>query len=237
MISIAITVDVEWCPAGVIGWLLGQLDSAGVRATLFATDEPQVDYGGHEVGVHPNPFRPGSEGMLAEASRLKALYPEARGLRMHRLAWESGLEAPVAAAGFRYASTHMLPKRLVNPFRLSPHLLHFPIYYMDHHELVNRDQFNPPFSLASLELDVAGLYVFDFHPNLLFTNAPTEEFYRQVVHPRYKDEGALLAARYSGRGCFDPFRELLGLRAKGGVRFVTLSEAFEEHWPCGTDKQ
>jgi hypothetical protein len=228
MISLAITIDLEWCPLPVAHWLQERFAEAGIHATIFATDTPHLDWGPHEVALHPNPFRPGSEGMAAEARRLKTLYPQAIGLRMHRLAWESGLEQPLAQAGIRYVSTHMLPKRLVTPFRLSPHLVHFPIFYMDHHELVNVGDFHPSYSLAGLSVDQPGLYVFDFHPNLLFTNAPTEAFYRERVHPYYQDADRLASLRHAGRGCFDLFREVVALRGRPGVRFLTLAEAHAE---------
>jgi hypothetical protein len=229
MIDIAVTIDQEWAPVAVLDWLWAELARAGVRATLFATDSPPIDRDRHEVAIHPNPFRDGATGMQAEIERLLGIYPRAKGLRMHRLAWESGLEAVLAGLGVHYVSNQLIPRQTVRPFRLTPQLLHFPIFYMDHHELLNRQQFAPPFARGGMAMRDGELYVFDFHPNMLFTNAPSEEFYREQVHPRYRDAASLEAIRYAGRGCLDLFHEILDLNATGQARFITLGEAAAQY--------
>ena len=225
LIRIAMTIDQEWCPVPVLDWLLERLAQHDIKVTFFATDSPHMDLGDHEVAIHPNSFRPGSNSPEDEVKRLLDIYPTAKGLRMHRLAWEAGLESVAAENALEYVSTHLIPNQKVEPFRLGGQLLFFPIFYMDHHELLNPSSFRPSFSCDSLNMQGGGLFVFDFHPNMLFTNAATEAFYRNEVHPRYQDAKALNKIRNPGRGCCHLFDEILSLACQPDVQFQTLAES------------
>ena len=229
MIRIALSFDQEWCPTEVLEWLKAMLGDSGVKATIFATDEPVVDFSGQEVAIHPNPFREGSRGMEEEIGRLLEIYPQARGLRMHRLAWDTALEKALDDSNLDYVSNCLIPNQLVRPYILGKRLIHVPIFYMDHHELHQPQAFQPPFSVQSLALRENGLYVFDFHPNMLFSNANSEEYYRRVVHPAYHDPEAIAANRNKGRGCLSLFEELLGLKENPRYKFCTIQEALNDY--------
>lgn len=227
-INICLTIDVEWAPEGVLDWLCLRLKEAGIRATLFATDTPRFDFGVHETGIHPNPFRPEAVSMLDEIRRLRGLFPAARGLRMHRLAWDSGLESALEEAGIDYVSNILIPGQAARPFRLGPHAVHFPIYYMDHHEMIRPELFRPSFSLEALAMKKGTIHVLDFHPVMLFSNCPDEQYYRAEVHPHYRDMEELRSRRFSGRGCDDLFGEVLACVRRPDFHFMTLAEAFEQ---------
>ncbi len=224
MKKIAITIDQEWVPYEVTEWLIHELDNAGVKATFFATDEPVHDFGQHEAALHPNPYRTGSYDFITEIERLLKIYPDAKGIRMHRLMWDSALEGYFRGSPFTYASNFMIPGQLVQPFRLGSQVVHYPVFYMDHVELVNPNQFKVPFSLESLDISADGLYVFDFHPNLLFPNAYSEKFYHENIMPVYHNYQALKDIKHNQRGCLDLFRAVLALKGTPGYTFVTLGE-------------
>ncbi len=229
MIKIAVTIDQEWCPVEVTDWLMQEFDKYGVKATFFATDHPKIDFGPHEIALHPNAFRTGAFDLYGEIEKLSEMYPQAVGIRMHRLFWDSIIEKFFQSGQFQYASNFMIPNQLVQPFKLGSKVIHFPVFYMDHHEMINLDLYQNNFSLQSQNFKNDGLYVFDFHPNLLFANAYSNQFYDDAIRPVYQDYKGLKEIKHTKRGCLDLFRDLLSLNGKQGYQFVTLAEEVKNY--------
>ena len=70
--------------------------------------------------------------------------------------------------------------------------------------------------------------VFDFHPNIVYVNAPTADFYA-ATKCIYHDPEPLRAGRHSGRGVRTLFLELLDYIAAHDVLTATLAQV-NEYW-------
>lgn len=208
--TVCFSVDVEWAAPKVIDDLRSIFDDHGVAATFFAT-HAGVTVPGHERGLHPNFFRTGDTyRALSGADRKSdaeiyehvvattlAFAPEAKGLRTHRLFYDSALLPVYRRHGLEYDASLRLPLvENLRPFRLERGLIEIPTYYADYFDLV---ALATGFDVASLNLDSPGLKVFDFHPNLVFLNSPDEAHYGRTKG-FYHDPERLLAARHPGKG-------------------------------------
>src|SRR5207248_91747 len=183
----------EWAAPDVLADLVRSLDERGLRATFFCT-HPGVEVGNHERGLHPN-FRRHGDTLRGLRDRLGAGYdaldevdiyrhvvgvthafcPEAIGVRGHSLFYDSQLMAIYRDSGLEYDSTYALPLTPgLLPIRKEYDILELPIYYNDHFDVKAQAT---GFELERLRLDAPGLKVFNFHPNLLFLNAATDEQY------------------------------------------------------------
>jgi hypothetical protein len=237
--AICLTFDVEWAADEIIADVLTELAARKLRATFFCT-HPGIKVPGHERALHPNFRRNGdtfrdlrrahgddfetldeTRLFTAVMERTLAFCPEAVGVRTHSLFFELQLLPIFQDLGLRYDSSCLLP--------LQPHLrqhaamwgiTEIPIYYMDHFDLVNQAT---GFGLAGLKLDQPGLKVMNFHPTMLYINAPDDDYY-QACKPDYGDPGALLARRHDGLGARNLFLDLLDEIARGQGTTQTLAE-------------
>jgi len=218
---------------------VGLLNERGLRATFFCT-HADVAVAGHERALHPNFRRNGAalqalhqrlggdQATLSDAAAYKhvleatrAYCPEARGVRAHSLHYDTELVALYRAVGLEYDSSYALPLVAgLQPFWKEHGLLEIPIYYMDHLDLITP---RTGFDVARLELERPGLKVFDFHPNIVFTNAPSDEFY-QATKSAYHDPERLRAGRHTGAGARTLFLDLLDWIATRRCPTVTLGE-------------
>jgi hypothetical protein len=236
---ICLTVDVEWADDEVLADLVGLLDAHGVRATFFCT-HAGIQISGHERALHPNFRRSGDACQLLRSKAgdsfadltdadvyrhvvryVKSLCPEARGVRAHSLHYDTELIALYHCEGLQYDSSYCLPLvEGMRPFWKEHAVLEIPIYYMDHLDLMEH---GTGFEVGGLHLDRPGLKVFDFHPNMVYTNAPTCAFYEQT-RAFYRDAQRLRAARHSGRGVRNLLRDLLECIAAHEMPTATLGE-------------
>jgi peptidoglycan/xylan/chitin deacetylase (PgdA/CDA1 family) len=206
---------VEWAHEEVLADLVRLLDEHGVRATFFCT-HANIQVPGHERALHPN-FRRHGDALRALRDRLGDRYaglndeevyhhvlemtrtfcPEAQGVRAHSLYYDTQLLPLYQASGLQYDSSYCLPfVDGIRPFVKEHDILELPIYYMDHIDLMQQ---RSGFDLDALLLAQPGLKVFDFHPNLVYSNAPTCEHYERSK-AFYRNPERLRAARHSGRG-------------------------------------
>lgn len=232
--AVCLTFDVEWSTQGVIDDICSLLDERALKATFFVTHDG-VHVGHHERGLHPN-FRRNGETYRALATaatcsdevlyrhvvrRTHAFAPEALGARSHSLFFDSQLLPIYAAEGLQYDATLRLElEPNLRPFWKQFGILEIPTYYADYYDMVEQ---RTAFDVRSLELAAPGLKVMDFHPNLVYINAPSVAFY-DATRPFYKDAGRLSAARYSGRGTRTLFVELIDAIAAHSVPTATMGE-------------
>ncbi|MBF0340010.1 MAG: hypothetical protein HQL95_03500 [Magnetococcales bacterium] len=236
--QLCFSIDVEWAHPVVLADLLGLFDAAGVRCTLFVTHAGVV-CGGHERGIHPN-FRRNGESMRQlfknrvvqdEQVTESVLYehvlattlgyaPDAIGSRSHALFMESGLLPLFKKLGLKYdASVQMPLVSGLHPWRREQDIVMIPTWYTDHADLMAGYS---EFDIKRLPLDSPGLKVFDFHPNLVYLNAPDDAFY-QTTKSFYHDPEQLLRVRYAGRGVRTLLLDLLEFIARRGETTVTLN--------------
>jgi peptidoglycan/xylan/chitin deacetylase (PgdA/CDA1 family) len=235
---VAVTIDVEWACAEVIQDVVRLLDERNLRATFFCT-HAGTPLGSHEKALHPNYHRRRNSHLARSQNRLvrhrsdaelhrqvlrvvHEMYPEAIGARSHCLFFESDLLRAYADLGLQYDSSYFLPMLPhLQPVGLSPEIVEFTIYYMDEWDLRNRAT---QFTLEGLRLQTAGLKVLDFHPNLVFLNAPTYEHYL-AAKKQYKDPDWLLKHRHPGRrGVRSLFVDVLDYLAAHADTCSTLAE-------------
>jgi hypothetical protein len=238
---ICLTVDVEWAHPDVLADMTRALDERGLRATLFCT-HAGIPAGRHERALHPNFRRSGdtmqhlarehadfatwSEPRVYDAvvRHTKSFCPEAVGVRAHSLFRDTELAPVYRSHGLRYDSSVFLPfAPATTVVRGDSGVVELPIYYMDHMDIRNG---MTDFRHASLGLDRPGLKVFDFHPNIVFINARSNDDYLESKQ-HYDDPETLLAMRREGRGIRTLFFELLDYVADRGVRSPLLREVCE----------
>ncbi len=236
---ISITIDVEWAHQEVLSDVVNLLNERGITATFFCTHE-DIKVSGHERALHPNfrwegnimkDLRLNSEVDLNKWSQteihqhvLKTTYsfcPEAVGVRTHSLYYDSGLIPIYSEYGIKYDSSYLTP--LVSglkPFWKECNVIEFPIYYMDHWDLLTQ---TTGFNLKTLNLNTPGLKVFAFHPNIIFTNVSNEEEYL-ATKSFYHDPKELLKVRKKKQGARSLFIDLLDLIKKENLLCFPLEK-------------
>jgi hypothetical protein len=236
---ICVTVDVEWAHDEVLADLVRLLDEHAVRATFFCT-HPGIQVLGHERALHPNfrrtgdalrtLYRKAGSGLAAltdldvyrdVVQATKAFCPEATGVRAHSLHYDTQLVAIYESEGIEYDSSYCMPLvDNIRPFWKERGVLEIPIYYMDHVDLMERGS---EFDVSRLCLNRPGLKVLDFHPNMVYTNAPTCDFYEDTK-TFYGQPERLRAVRHTGRGVRSLFVDLLDCIARRRMAAATLGE-------------
>lgn len=231
---ISFTFDVEWASQTVIDDVRSLLDDRGIRGTFFVT-HAGVDVGTHERGLHPNFRRNGdiyrsltdaharSDNEVYEHVLKTALSfaPEARGARSHSLFFDSSLLPIYERIGLEYDATfrlELVPN--LRPFWKQYNIVEIPTYYADYFDMVSQ---TTSFDAKNLHLDAPGMKVVDFHPNLVYINAPDLSRY-DATRPFYHDTERLAAARFGGRGTRTIFIELLDYVASNKKATATLGE-------------
>jgi len=242
--SICLTVDVEWAHKDILAWMLHEFDIRKLKATFFCT-HAGVSVEGHERGLHPNFRRTGDTltqflreiGPDQFASRsdeevlryvvkaAQAYAPEAIGVRPHSLFYCSELVPIYLECGLVYHSGIILPLATgLRPFVKDNGFVEMPIYYMDHLDIIAQIS---DFHLENLALESAGMKVFDFHPNMVFINAHTNQDYLDSKVDYHNPDG-LLKRRRGGRGVRTLFLELLDFLAAHPERCRTLAQVHQD---------
>lgn len=227
---VAFTFDVDWAPEHILEDLFGLLEGLGAPFTMFAThDSPMVKklaaLPGCETALHPN-----LQDAKDEAGALAALrgsFPGARGVRVHRLYYHSGLLALFRAEGIDYLSNDLMYMR----GGLEPHydwsgLVRLPIFWEDD---VHATVGGGDFAIGGLEVE--GMRIFNFHPVHLYLNTSDFRQYARCKE-QLSDPDRARGLRNDGPGCRGLFEALVG--AVEGQRRMGLGqicEAFVELRP------
>lgn len=217
--TVCFSFDVEWASQPVIDDVCAMLDEHGISGTFFVT-HAGVDVGKHERGLHPNyrrngdvyrslpdaPNRTDNEVYQHVLETVLAFAPEARGARSHSLMFDSTLLPIYDRLGLEYDATlrlELVPNLV--PFWKQHDIVEIPTYYADFFDMVSQ---TTDYRVQNLGLDAPGLKVLDFHPNLIYINAPDVPAY-DATRTFYHDPERLAAARHAGRGTRTLFIELL----------------------------
>lgn len=241
--TICFTVDVEWAAEAVLADLRALFDRYAVRATFFVTHS-SVDTPGHERGLHPNFRRTGdtylrlcasgrAEASLSDeevhthvVSSTLAFAPEAKGVRAHSLYYDSTLLPIYHRLGIEYDCSYQMPLLSgLRPFWKPHSVIEIPTYYADHFDLLTGAT---DFGIRSLGIDRPGLKVFDFHPNIIFINAGSNDDYL-ATKGFYRDHDRLFAARREGKGARTLLLELLEDVRRRNLPTATVGEV-NAHW-------
>lgn len=229
---VCFSVDVEWAAPAVLDDTTALFDSFGIAATFFVT-HPGVVVSGHERALHPNFRRDGdtyralsNAGQRSDAEINKHVIatthgfaPEAKGVRAHSLHFDSTLLPLYIQHGIEYDSSVRLPlMEGLRPCLLQHDIIEIPTYYADYFDLVAQAT---SFNVRSIDLESDGVKVFDFHPNLVYINAPDEPSYFATKN-FYRDAERLRAHRYRGRGTRTFLVELLETVKSQSIPTATL---------------
>ena len=235
---VCLTVDVEWAHPEILAYLLQELEQRHLRATFFCT-HAGIEVPGHERALHPNFRRSGDiiqslrqrwgdqrfldapDEVILEAvvAETRSYASEAIGVRAHCLYFCSELIPIYHTLGLRYHSGVLCPLQSgLAPYVKEHGLLEMPIFYMDHLDLIDGlTGFRLP------DLRRPGLKVFDFHPNMVYLNAQTNQHYVDSKSDYHHPE-KLRQARRSGRGAQTIFLELLDWMGDNRTLCRTLRE-------------
>jgi len=185
--SIVLTFDVDWAPDFMIDWIARELIELEVKSTWLVTHaSPAIDRLRErpdlfELGIHPN-FLAGSSHGNSVATVLQtcmSIVPEATTMRSHALMQSSPiLSYVIEATPIRCDSSIMLPRvRGLAPFDF-PHedgpLVRVPYFWEDDVEMM---RVQPQWSLDE---NIPGLCVYDFHPVYVFLNSSDTGPYREL---------------------------------------------------------
>lgn len=134
MDKIGITFDIDWAPTEVLEYVVNLLQEYQVKATFFATDNSDflksLDKTYYEIGIHPNFMGDGEYNKIIED--LKAIYPEAIGVRSHSLLESSHILQLFLNNGLKYDMNTFIPLREgLYPFMRLNKLVRIPYYWED----------------------------------------------------------------------------------------------------------
>lgn len=223
---ISFSFDLDWAPAWATDWICEQLAGRGLRGTFFVThDCPSLDRlraAGMELGVHPNYLPGSSHGETPDEvlDFVRALAPEARGVRAHALVRSTPLWTRYTELGMVYEASDLmdgLPG--LRPLRAWNGLVRLPIYWEDDVHLMHGE----PHTLDAMGLDAPGMKILNFHPVLLALNSATLDGYGALKGELGRTGIALSNA---SRELFDRFTD-----SGPGVRdlFVRVSDRLAEN--------
>ena len=220
LLNICLTIDVDWAPKKILECAIKVIGGM-IPFTIFVTDNCQ----GHfdepiEVGWHPN-FR----GTLprTELEKLNRLFPKAAGLRPHALYSENVSAEVLLEYGLKWVSASSMPQSTM-PSLFQDRIPDFRISWGDN-MWINRSV-APDYNMM-IE-DRNGYYVINFHPIHIYLNSFDFLEYSKLK-PFITDIDYLAQFRNSKhRGVHDLLKDVLILRQKRSVRFMTLSQAYQD---------
>jgi len=220
--SVCITIDVDWAPEPVLADTVELLDTRGLKATFFATGPSQVLEAAasrkHEVGLHPS-YQDNPNPQLA-LSKLKQLWPEAKGVRAHGLASSSALLKMYVEAGLEYNCDFFVPdQEILQPYLRLNRLVCLPFCWEDDVHFRS----DSPFQIDFLGIERNGLLIYSFHPVHIYLNTNSDATYR-TAKPSYQDPQGLLMRRARGKGVRTLFLDLLDRLIDDRERMTTTGQ-------------
>lgn len=206
--TVVLTLDLDWAPDEIVADTLELLDERGLQATIFATHATKLDFGSHEIALHPNIQNATEVEGALEA--LRRHYPAARGVRFHRLVSSSPIQLALSKAGIEYSSNYMMERCAGLQPAAYLGLCELPIYFMDNLNLWHHGGDSESLLASSLRLsDEAGLKVLAFHPHNVFLNLDCIERQERAKACWKSVYGLRQLRNTEARGCRDLLIEIL----------------------------
>jgi len=218
---LALTFDIDWADDRVLAYTLDLLNKHHISATFFCTHK--VTLGGHEYALHPN--YDGLADREKAVGVLKEIFPEAHGVRSHRMNFAPGRDIGIYEKfGISYDSNYAMPGVSgIAPFHLMNDLVEIPFYFGDGFLVHDGADAMDRFDLRNWLDDQGGLKVFAFHPIHIFLNTNSNALYQQC-RPHFKNSEKLWSMRNKGTGVGTLFVELLRHISENQIQTGTLSE-------------
>lgn len=222
---LCITIDIEWSPDELVESVVQTLNEHKVKATFFATHPITIN--GHEISLHPNYST--ANKYRKTITKLHNLFPNSKGVRSHRLTTDEMLLPIYKELGLVYDSGYvMMNMKNIQPFYLEHDIVEMPIFYMDRLHFDEPRFYKKGFSINSMDLNSAGLKVFDFHPIHIFINTNKVDLYQKAK--RYYHESKLLEQfKNKNKGIGTYFSDLLQYIVSTGTKTYTLLEIYNKY--------
>lgn len=234
MKDIFFTFDMDWSVDEVLEDFLCLIKECQIKATIHITNQTGfIDKFRNdddiEMGIHPN-FNCGLQGEGGHDAEkimeeMKLIVPEAVCCRSHALTTSSLIVALYDKYGIKYDLNHIIEPAA--GMRLLPWQVQcgeakaLPFIFEDD-VYISCGQRKPVNFYLGNEFEAPR--IFNFHPQHLFLNTPSLEWYNQTK-PYYKEYSQLKKFRNTKeRGIRDIFKELVAFAKKNGYTFKTISE-------------
>ena len=226
--QICITFDLDWAVDEIIQPIVEILEKADIKATFFATHRSRLmedlNTDLFEVGLHPK-FDGVKGDFRSPIQELKALYPDAKGGRSHRLFQSSEILQFYREGGLVYENNTILPFQAgLQPAIRIKGLVSIPFYWADDLQF----HFYDSFDLSSLKLETPGLKVLMFHPIHVFMNTSTPEHYESYrkYYQNPAELGQFINREAEGIGTL--FRSLIYYILANGKDTYTVYEIYQK---------
>lgn len=227
--DVCLTCDVDWAPEYAIEAVLQAVEAHGHKFTIFSTHDSAVLQRAPswlEVGLHPDFTRkPPSPWFDERMAGLKAIYPEAVGMRSHRNFFGNNIADLAKANGLIYdASVFAWNEPICLAHRDYQGLVRMAYSWEDGIHL----DFNLPRDLSATTIMTPGLKILNVHPILIYLNSQTED-HRRGVTRRYQDlvnapKAEIDAERNTGEGIANLWHAMLGWLAENNIRTHCLRD-------------
>lgn len=207
-----LTLDTNWAPQFVIDHALAILDEYDIPATFFCTSpyifppSPII-----EQALYPNLMPDSTQGVTEKEClyAMRSLYPDAVGIRTHRLYWHGLLPGLFKNVGMRYDSSLFLPLQSHLCPYFEDKVIRYPIWWTDFFHM--QSGFCTHFS-STPGLDEPGMKVLLFHPLYIYLNTidinRAREKLQRILIPK-ADAQRLAPLRSAGKGAERLFRSAL----------------------------
>ncbi len=222
----AISIDADWAIQPLINDVSDILNEFKTSATFFLTNT--IDYSNlknHELAIHPN-YEKTTEFEEVLKKTLQILPDKkSRGVRSHKLYYNTTLPSIYEKLGIEYDSNYILPN-YENPipfFIPNSKVLEIPFFFGDDQLFSSKTNFD----LENLSLTDSGVKVFMFHPYHVFMNSSSSEDYLKNK-PHYNDYEYLDKNKnYKKRGIRGLFIKLLEFIESNHIETNTMAEINE----------
>ncbi|MFC2001674.1 hypothetical protein ACFLUZ_04115 [Chloroflexota bacterium] len=227
MDKIGISFDIDWAPDEVIQYVFNLLAEYQVKTTCFATHNSalikSLDNKKYEIGIHPN-FNDSND-YDKTIKVLKAIYPEAIGVRSHGLLQSSNILQLFLNNDLKYDVNTFIPLREgLYPFTRLNRLVCIPYFWEDDANFSSK----VTFELEDLQLHKKGLKIYNFHPMHVFMNTKSSEHYNEYKQ-YYQQPDMLTAYKGTGKGTQTLFIELLQYLNRNKLPGYTCEEIYREY--------
>lgn len=225
--EICITLDIDWASDTIIEYTVGLLEKYQIKATFFATHDStllkSLDKRRYEIGIHPN-FEESND-YDKTINDLKRVYPEAIGVRVHKLVQSTRIYKRFIANRLKYDVTTYAPlTENLHPWVRLKELVIIPFYLEDDTLFLNEYDF----TLSDLQIHKKGLKIYNFHLIHIFMNTKSKEHYKKYKQ-FYHEPDTLINHRGKGRGIQTLFKNLLQHLQRTNSYTCTCEEIYREY--------
>ncbi len=221
--KICLTVDADWALKEVKDYAYDFFLEKEVPFTYFVTKEQEIDENDLvEIAWHPN-FK--TNNVLEELSGFEKLFPGCKGLRPHGLKNMNLTVDLLENFKLKWVSWNF-SKGNHKPEHIGGKIINFSVNWGDYSWFSRNLQLD----WKRLEKETEGFYTAIFHPIHVFLNTECPERYLAAKKDYHNLSKLFTMQNNSHYGVRDILLDILALKEKKNVTFLTLSQAYESVW-------